>query len=412
MRPGSLWRRFSDFVRAEDGLIALKFALALPAVALLVAGSIDLMAVNSARNRLQDIADAAALAGARDLNLAVADDTGIERAKAYVDEALSRWEQAPAVSQTIEIEEADRQRILVVVLNGHRMSFFGNLLPPGGWKFVAISRATSVGRMPLCVLGIGNGGQTVISVADQSRLSAPNCMVHSNRDVEAGGSIQAGAVQAVTSASGLISPKPGVGAAPIEDPFAAMNLDESGACGQAPSVQVYSSGLIYAHPGVHCGGYKLMGSARLMLHPGEHWFLGGHLDLSENAVVQGSDVALFFDKKSKFDFKGQSSVRLSGRRTGAYAGMVVAATRGNTQTFTISSDNVDTLLGVIYVPEATLLVEGKSEVARDSAWTVVVARWLDLKGSASLVINANYDSSSVPVPDGVGPTAGGAKLID
>jgi hypothetical protein len=66
---------------------------------------------------------------------------------------------------------------------------------------------------------------------------------------------------------------------------------------------------------------------------------------------------------------------------------------------------------VIYVPDAQLIVDGSADVARDSAWTVIVARMLQLKGSPSLVINANYSSSSVPVPDGVGPRAGGSQLI-
>ena len=58
-----------------------------------------------------------------------------------------------------------------------------------------------------------------------------------------------------------------------------------------------------------------------------------------------------------------------------------------------------------------MFVEGKDEVARDSAWTVIVARMLQLKGSPSLIINANYAASDVPVPDGVGPRSGGAQLV-
>ncbi len=92
--------------------------------------------------------------------------------------------------------------------------------------------------------------------------------------------------------------------------------------------------------------------------------------------------------------------------------MVMAGTRGNTQDFVITSDHVESLLGVIYVPEARLIIEGKSDVARDSAWTVIVARELQLKGSPSLVVNANYTSSDVPVPQGVGPRQGGSQLID
>lgn len=119
-----------------------------------------------------------------------------------------------------------------------------------------------------------------------------------------------------------------------------------------------------------------------------------------------------FDKLSKFEFRDQSRVNLDGRRTGAYAGMVLAALRGNTQDFLISSDHVDRLLGVIYIPDAKLIVDGRSEVARDSAWTVVVAKSMQLQGTPSLVINANYSGSSVPVPEGVGPRDGGSQLVD
>jgi hypothetical protein len=406
-----LLARLASFPRSNRGTIAIQFALALPALALAVAGAADLVAVHAAKQRLEDIGDAAALAGAKELGLAITDKAAIERAEAFVDEQLAQWGRAPTVTQTITVEEIDGQRVLAVKLNGNRVSFFVNLLPPGGWNFEVVSHATSIGRTPLCVLGIGDAGQTVISVADSSRLSAPECMVHSNRDVVANGAISAGAVQAVTRATGSITPKAGVGAAMIEDPFTGLALDENQACGGATSVTVLSSGTEWLTPGVHCGSYKLKGDARLFLQPGEHWFLGGHLDLSDNAMLEGDDVVLFFDKQSKFDFTGNSVVRLDGRRTGAYAGMVVAATRGNTQRFLMSSDNVEKLLGVIYVPQATLVVDGHAEVARDSAWTVIVARWIELRGSASLVINADYDGSIVPVPDGVGPNAGGVRLI-
>lgn len=191
-------------------MIALKFALAAPTLCLVVAGAIDLMAVSAARSRLQDVADAAALAGARELGLAVSDDAAMERAGVFVDDAVARWSQRPEITRQISVEEVDEQRVLVVKLHGNRVSFFVNLLPPGGWNFDVVSRATAVGRTPLCVLGIGDGGQTVIAVSDSSRLSAPHCMVHSNRDIVASGSIAAGAVQAVTGATGIISPKAGV----------------------------------------------------------------------------------------------------------------------------------------------------------------------------------------------------------
>jgi hypothetical protein len=90
----------------------------------------------------------------------------------------------------------------------------------------------------------------------------------------------------------------------------------------------------------------------------------------------------------------------------------MASMRDNQQDFLISADHVESLLGVIYVPSARLIVEGTADVARDSAWTVIVARELRLSGSPSLFINANYDASDVPVPSGVGPRTGGSRLIN
>ena len=74
--------------------------------------------------------------------------------------------------------------------------------------------------------------------------------------------------------------------------------------------------------------------------------------------------------------------------------------------------HVESLLGVIYIPSARLVVRGTADVARESAWTVIVAKGLRLDGSPSLFINANYGASDVPVPSGVGPRAGGARLIN
>lgn len=390
---------------------------------LLGIGAIDLNNVQSSKSRLQDVADAAALAGAWELGLAIDDKAAIARAETFVDGHVAEWQDAPTVTTDITVEETDSQRIIKVRLDGNRTSFFGNMLPPGGWDFVAEARATTVGLVPLCVLVTGDSGSKLLNIKDEGRLSAPACLVHSNRDILVeGGSIAAAMVQATTSATGVISPQAGTGAEPINDPFADMVLLPPLTCSSGFKGMVGNGtilGKVYSNndtpppllPGIHCGGIKASGNAQIRLQPGEHWFIAGALEITENATLVGDDVVLFFDAASKFDFKDQSTVNLEGRKTGPYAGIVMAATRTNRRDFIISSDNVDKLLGVIYVPNAQMIVEGKQDIARDSAWTVIVARSLQLKGSPSLIINANYTSSAVPVPQGVGPRAGGSTLV-
>lgn len=399
----------------QRGVIALKAALAFPALVVLGAGAIDLQRVQASKTRLQDIADAAALAGAADLGLATDGANARERAGAYVRAQLAEWPQSPDVTPVYQVLEEGEERSLRVTLAAHHPSFFMNLLPPGGWNFLVQATATSVGLTPLCVLTIQESGADVMNLKDQSRMNAPACLVHSNRDIAVDGSLVAASVQAVTSARGAISPTAGTGAARVPDPFAGLDLDQARkllcpAKGAEPIKLSGGSHTLAA--GLHCGGVEVYGNASLRLGPGDHFFFGGHLIVKEDARLEGDDLVLFFDKASKFEFKDRSTVNLDGRKTGAYAGIVMGGTRDNTQDFIISSDNVESLLGVIYVPQAKLIVEGKAEVARESAWTVIVAKQLELKGSPSLFVNANYDASDVPVPNGVGPRAGGSRLLN
>ena len=411
----SLARRFK---RAREGSIALKFALFAPAILLVGVGAIDLLAVNAASSRLQAIADAGALAGAPSLALATDGAEARERAAAFIDAQMTEWTDAPTYRATYEIVDRMGQRALRVLLHGHRPSFFASMLPPGGWNFNAEAVASSVGLVPLCVLVTGTNGAKLLNVKDSGRMNAPACLVHSNRDILVeGGLIDAASVQAVTTAGGMISPSPSTGAASIDDPFANLDLDRVNGLGLLCTVAdllnrvKVSSGVHNVPAGRHCGGIEAYGDARVVLAPGEHFFLKGSLVIKENARLEGDDVVLFFDTASKFDFTDNAMVALDGRKSGPYAGIVMGSTRENRQDFIISADNVESLLGVLYVPSARLIVEGDADVARDSAWTVIVAKEVQLKGSPSLFINANYDASSVPVPAGVGPRAGGVRLI-
>jgi hypothetical protein len=407
-------------LRETQGTIALKFAMLVPAIALLSVGAIDLFAVTSAQSRLQAIADAGALAGAPALALATDGAAARERSASFVAGQLSEWSDAPTVVETYEVVTQGGQRGIRVLLQANRQSFFVNMLPPGGWNFKGEATATSVGLVPLCVLVTGTQANRVLHVRDTGRMTAPSCMVHSNRDIEvSGGAITAAAVQAVTSAGGAISPAANTGAAPIEDPFANLELETvgglGGACSDVDATREkvsWSAGVHYISPGTHCGGIEATGDARIVLESGEHYFLKGNLLIDGSARLEGEDVVLLFDRASKFAFNSAARVNLEGRESGAFAGIVMASMRDSQQDFLISADHVESLLGVIYVPSARLIVEGTADVARDSAWTVIVARELRLSGSPSLFINANYDASDVPVPSGVGPRTGGSRLIN
>ena len=203
------------------------------------------------------------------------------------------------------------------------------------------------------------------------------------------------------------SPSASVGAAPIPDPFIDLKLKHG------PCTDLGLDLLILSHkslaPGVHCGVYKVAQGGDLTLEKGEHYFAGAQLVVRQDGTLVGDDVVLIFDKGAQITFQDDAKVNLKGRRSGPLAGFVMIAARDNTNDLKIWSDNVDELLGVVYAPNAKVQVDGKAEVAEDSDWTVVVAKSLEVRGSASLRLNTDYTSSLVPVPQGVGPSS--VKLI-
>ncbi|MDB5433416.1 MAG: hypothetical protein JWP35_4532 [Caulobacter sp.] len=388
------------------GGIAMIFALGVPVIAVIACGAVDLAAVNADRNTLQDTADAAALSAAKQLTLA-ADPTAVgQRAEDYVGGQLSKLSAAVSYKVTTDVA-ADRSSVTVKI-DGVRMSFFANMLPPGGWKLHALATAAPMGKRPLCVLASGDTAGDGIAMDGNAMVTAPKCLIHSNGHVAVQNSawLQAAAVQSVGFANGHITPTPLVDAPPVSDPFADMNLKPLLALCN-PLDLVFAIGVNILAPGVHCGNMTVGEGATVVLLPGDHFFLQGHLKLKENAILKGNDVVMVFDDKSDFQFSDGAEVRLQGRKTGRFAGFVVATTRTNVHTFQIDSTGARELLGTIYIPSAKLQILGtnSSRVADQSAWTVIVARLIQVNGGANLVINADYAGSSVPVPTGVGPSA-------
>jgi Flp pilus assembly protein TadG len=406
-------RRLLDrFTRSRRGGVAVIFGIAVPVLAVIACGAVDLASVSSDKRKMQDVADAAALDGATQLSVANTEGAAT-RAQQFAMSQLT--DVVTRVAVTPNVTTAGDASSITVALHGHRSSFFGNLLPVGGWNINVQATAQPLGRMPLCVLTTASAGASAggaMTMQDQSQTTATGCLVHSNSDlaVPAPANLVSGTAEAVGSASGQISPAPQTGAPPIPDPFANLNLNIPATCD--PLDLLYDLGINILTPGVHCGNVTIRQNATAILLPGNHYFMKGVLSLQQNATLQGTDVVLIFDNQSYFQFQDSSQIKLQGRQSGPFAGFVIATTPSNTNTFQISSDSARLLLGTIYVPNALLSVSGgTTNVADQSAWTVIIAKGLKLAGSPNLVINSNYGGTSVPVPAGVGPATQGAKLV-
>lgn len=411
-------RALSALAHARRGNVGLIVALALPALAVLTLGATDVAFIMGDRSKMRSIAEAAALAGARNLSIAMSDSDAKAHAAAMAQSMVQEWSSAPHIAITVSITQPARNAKAVhVALSAQRPSFFGHLLPPGGWKYGEAATASSLGSKPLCVLAFSEDRFKRFELKDAPEIRAPDCLIHSNGDVEVkGGRIVAGQTQAVRAATGDITPTPITDAPPISDPFKDLDMGIPGLPCIKNKLQLtlaaMTTGTLTLPAGVHCGVINVSGDAIVELAPGDHRFTAGAMIMRGSSKLIGRDVALIFDRTWTVKFKEDAQIDLEGRESGTLAGFVMLADRLNTTRFEIDSTHVERLAGVIYAPSAELLVSGKSDVARQSDWTVIVAHRLAMTGNPHLYLNADYRGSDIDVPAGVGPRRDSVRLLD
>ena len=138
--------------------------------------------------------------------------------------------------------------------------------------------------------------------------------------------------------------------------------------------------------------------------PGTYVIKDGPFTLAGVTVVSGSNVGFYLTGAgAALDFSGTSTINLSGAETGPLAGLLFFADRNQADgtTHKISSINVLSLTGTIYLPKGDLIVDPAALVAGNSAYTAIIANRLRIEKGPTLVMNTNYGATKVPVPDGV-----------
>ncbi len=382
-------------------------------------GAIELMSLTKDRSRLQDMADATALNGASQMRLA-ANDQLLTRAAAFAvagASGLTAQMDAPAVTF---IHERGKPRGVEVVLTARRQSFFGNLLPPGGFVIQAVARAQQLGQTPLCVLGTSPSKSNVLNLPSGS-IIARSCMVYSNKDISlgAGSLIDAAAVQAAGAISGASVSNSGTGATPLEDPLQAMFISSSpGACQHRGGVKVDKAGQSSeVDPGIHCRHFDIENGTPIF-RPGVHHLKSGQLQLKKGARIEGENVTLVIwkDLDVKFDDGQVPLLSLTGSQGGAgeaghWAGFALAVDPARGGDLTLNFREIRKLEGVVYAPTTRLIVPGGIDAAEVTPWTVIVAQELRIEGGRRMQINADYAASAVPVPDGVGNKVDGGAPV-
>jgi Flp pilus assembly protein TadG len=428
---GSVMRQAGRFVGDEAAGTAMMFAVILPVLIAAGGGGIDYSLALMTQTKMKSVADSAALASVREIQLARTDASRVTVIANNVINSL--------IQGTTSKINVDFQAMTVQVIIQKQYTPFFDIFP--GTNLQASATAKMSGAMPLCMLGLNPKAPQTIGLEKSALLTAPGCLVQSNSTNANGVQSKNNAVMTagmICSAGGKVqtsnsnySPAPTTDCPVLPDPLSSRAAPPIGACNYTNTV--IDGGHAALQPGVYCGGLKLTNGAEGVLSKGIFIIKDGPLIVDGGASIAGTEVGIYLTgSAANLTFDADTTVDLSAPKNGPLVGILIfddptgasapakasksgrgaagrALTTGAPRQHQILSDNARNLLGTIYMPQGEIIIDATKPIADKSAYTVLVVSQLHLYSGPNLVLNSDYSASDVPVPPGVGPY--GAKIF-
>ena len=418
---GAAQRMTGSFAKGTRGNVSFIFGMAAATLVVAGGGAVDYASMVAVRSNLQSAADAAATAAARELYLANAKDSDVQavaKQMAGAKLATNSGIETYAVAATV----GNRRTAVTATITAEPKVFFASLVGVSSKTLTVDATARIMGSGRICAIGLDPASVGAIRLEKSAKITARNCSVFSNSSHSQGlkahnssrltaeFTCTAGGYQGTAS---NFAPLPETDCPPIPDPLAQRTPPSVGAC--TKSKMTIDSGLVTLSPGVYCNGLKITKTAKVRLKPGIYIIKDGPLVVDKEAEFTGEYVGFYFTgDKATFKFTKDSLIKLGAPKSGPLAGLLFFGDRGNAlgKKYRIESNNARHLLGTIYLPNGDLEIEAKRPIADQSDYTVVVSYGIKMGDGPDLVLNANYDASDIPVPDGVGPVGGNIVLTE
>lgn len=400
---------------------------ALLAMPLLAAsgGAIDFVIFSNQKTKLQAAAESAALASVLELGLSSTRESDVKPiAETYV---RSNFREDSAISLgaaddlRIVTDASKKDTTVKVNLEFYWQPIFAHLINDKIMPIRVSATATLAGVQSICVIALDGSAANSLHMSAPSVIKANKCGIYANSThkraikVVAAARMKSAATYSSGGFGGPISsykPKPVTDSPAIRDPLEGRPAPPIGPCKEMVEV---TSGTLVLNPGTYCGGIKTKGKVTLKFKPGTYIIKDGPLSIAGNSSVIGKNVGFYFTGDAAiFDFGVSSQAKLTAPKSGPMAGILFFEDRKSpsNREFIIRSKDAELFEGTVYLPKGKFIIDKKSRVGQRSAWTAIIANRIESRKGPQVVINANYASSSVPVPAGIAPEKGRALLIE
>jgi Flp pilus assembly protein TadG len=386
---------FRRLLEDRQGNVAVIFGLCLPVLGIGMGFAVDYSNGTRQQADLQNAADAAALAGARELGLSTGNKSERETlATATAKRFLGT--RAAKMEQTVESSVDDGSVMVQVAVESPQ--YFGALIGRKTQTISAAAKATyAVDKPSGCLVALSRTAPVGIEIQGNPNISAPKCGIWSNSDSDrsivnrGAGNIKAGAICAVGSVSGNgrgLNPAAEENCDPSPDPYAGRTLPTGGTCN---FTNFSASKGATLGPGTYCGGLSLVANG-VTLSPGLY-VVKGPLKISGSFSGTGVSI-LLTGPGANFDLSGNETLSLSAMTTGPLAGIAIAmADDGVAKTASMQGTPRLNLAGSLYFPSTHLDMKGTPEINLTGTRDKFVAHSFDMQGTPDINIAADESTA-------------------
>jgi Flp pilus assembly protein TadG len=409
---------FGRLVRETRGGVLVTFAMSLPVMMCALGLVSDYAMLLKVRGDLQKAADAAAIAGAREIPLAGTNEKQvISAAKSYANYNLAgdlatSAQSAKGSDYEIEASVAKNFSAVKVDISEEWTPFFAHFIKSDITPVRVTATARFVGSSNICVLGLSPKLIPGVQLWNDAQLSANNCGVYSNTASANGFVVMdsgilksqlncvVGGYQTGTARS--VEPTPVTDCPPIDDPLSSRTPPSVGGC-DYNGLQIANQTKTLS-PGVYCGGLIIRGTSNVTMNGGIYIIKNGPLVVTDTASLAADDTGFYLTGlNSLVWFNANTTVSLGAPVDGPLAGLLFFEDRAATgvRLHRIASNNARKLLGTIYLSKSILNIDANAPVADQSAYTAIVTQSLQLQSGPNLILNSDYSATKVPVPEGI-----------
>lgn len=400
---------FFRLCRGSDGQASVIAALCMVVLLGFLALSTDVAILLHEHRIVQAAADAAAVAGAYEIQYASVDGTTVAAVAqaAASQNGITNGSNSAVVTVNngpLSGPHAGDNNYVEAIVNQPTLTFFMQLFQPGS---MAVTARAVAGLKPGtgCIYTLGTSGTDLTISSGSAYINAPDCNVLDDStgstalSLSGGSYINANSIGiaspgghtfsggSTTYDSGsYTSPKTNVtlpsSIPSFTDPLASLPEPSTSPCTTTViSNGSYSQGCF--------AGLSIPAGKSVSLSPGLY-VINGDFTVSASGSISGSGVTFYITGKATFS-GGSSSTSLSAPTSGVYDGILFFTGRSDTQTFTFSGGSGGNVDGIIYVPDANLTLSGGSTNAMD---VDLITKTLTISGGSTIGNYANLNSST------------------